>query len=438
MGKLAVLFFVIFLSALGYVAVLNKEPVTFAIAPKTVYEMPKIALVLLSSAVGAAVMLLIFFIRDTKRFIEGRQYQRKQKKDMMVQELYSKSLNAILADNEEEARAALESVLKEEPRHMDALLRLGDIAAGDEDYQKALNYYRRAGEIQPHSLEVLFSLERIMGKTGRTTEALMYLDNILELDPDNLTGLYRKRALLERREKWDDLISLQRTIIKCAHNEKDREREQINLLGYKYEQGRYHLENGELEKAKKAFRTTVRMDMNFVPAYLGLAEAMLREEKTEDAIAFLEKGFVQTSSPIILARIEDLLINLGEPGRLIMLYKNSTVKEPQDQVLRFLMGKLFYRLEMLDDAFDTLMAVDGASAPYPELHQLLGNIYLRRQQCERAVEEFKKVIDIRKPFLLPYCCSSCGYSSLDWSGRCPNCREWNTYEFNLHGICKTQ
>jgi len=161
------------------------------------------------------------------------------------------------------------------------------------------------------------------------------------------------------------------------------------------------------------------MDVNFVPTYLGLAEAMLREGDTEDAIAFLEKGFAQTSSPIILARIEDLLINLGEPGRLIMLYKNSTLKEPQNQVLRFFMGKLFYRLEMLDDAFDTLIAVDGTSGPYPELHQLLGNIYLRRQQCERAVEEFKKVIDIRKPFLLPYCCNSCGYSSLDWSGRCP-------------------
>jgi len=114
MGKLAVLLFVIFLSALGYFAVLNKDPITFAVAPKTLYEMPKIALILLSSAVGAAVMLLIFFIRDTKRFIEGRQYQRKQKKDMMVQELYSKALNAILADDEEEARSALESVLKEE------------------------------------------------------------------------------------------------------------------------------------------------------------------------------------------------------------------------------------------------------------------------------------------------------------------------------------
>ncbi|HWR58340.1 MAG TPA: tetratricopeptide repeat protein [Thermodesulfovibrionales bacterium] len=436
MGKVTLLLFVLFLSALGYFAVLNKEPVTFAVAPKTIYEMPKIALILLSFAVGAAAMLMAFFIRDTKRFIDNRRYQRKQKMDMRIQELYSKALNAILADNEEEAKSTLEIILQEDPRHMDALLRLGDIAAESEVYQKALDYYKRALEIQPRNLEVLFSLEKIMEKTGRLGEASAILDEILDLDPDNLTALYRKRMALEKKEKWDDLISVQRTIIKCEHNEKDREREQTNLLGYKYEQGRYSLESGELEKAKKAFRTILRLDSDFVPAYLGLAETMLREEEPEDAISLLEKGFEQTFSEVILARIEDLLISLGDPGRLIRLYRNSSSRHPQNQVLRFFMGKLLYRLEMLDDAFDTLNTVDSANAPYPELHQLLGNIYLRRHELEKAVEEFKKAVDIRKPFQLPYCCRGCGYSALDWTGRCPECRRWNTYSFNLYGACK--
>src|SRR6266498_2316421 len=187
MGKFLLLLFVLILSALGYIAILNKEPITFAVTPKTVYETPKIALILISSAIGAAVMLIVFFVRDTKRFIDRRQYQRKQKKDMKVQELYSKALNAILADNEDEAKSALEIILQEDPQHMDALLRLGDIAAEDEDYQKALGYYRRAGEIQPQNIEVLFSLERVMEKTGRAAEALVYLGDILESDPDNLT-----------------------------------------------------------------------------------------------------------------------------------------------------------------------------------------------------------------------------------------------------------
>lgn len=436
MGKLAILIFVLFLAMLGYFAILNKEPITITVTPKNIYEIPKIALILLSSAVGALAMLLVFMIRDTRRFIENWQYQRKQKKEAKAQDLYSKALNALLAQKEEEARDALESILVEEPEHLDALLRLGDIAASEENYQKALTYYQKALSLNPQNLEALFSIEKIMETTGRWADALNYVEEVLDIDPDNLTALYRKRAILERDDKWDELVYLQKTILKHEHTERDRQREQMNLLGYKYEYGRHSLESGELEKAKKAFRTLLRIDKNFIPAYLGLAEVILREGESEDAVNFLEKSYEQTSSMIILARLEDLLISLGEPSRLIRLYKDHLSKNPQNYTLRFFLGKLYYRLEMIDDAFETLTYIDAGAAAYPELHQLLGNLHLRRNQCERAVEEFKKAIDMKKAFRLPYCCSTCRYSSQEWSGRCPSCNNWSTYQFNLYGTCK--
>ena len=49
----------------------------------------------------------------------------------------------------------------------------------------------------------------------------------------------------------------QKIILKHEHTEKDWYRgEQMNLLGHKYEYGRYSLRNaGILEKAKKLFKT---------------------------------------------------------------------------------------------------------------------------------------------------------------------------------------
>lgn len=435
MGKFTLLIFVLFLLALGYFAVLNQEPVTISLTSKRLYEMPKIALILVSTAVGAALMLLYFFIRDTKRFIDNRQFQRKQKKDIRVQDLYSKALNAILAHNVDEARSALENIIEEEPQHMDALLRLGDIASDEEDFQKALNFYKKAHEVNPKNIEVIFSLERTMEATNRDSDALAYLESILELDPDNLAALYRKRAIFEKNDKWDDLTYLQKAIIKCQHNEKDRQMEQAMQLGYKYEQGRYSLENSDLDKAEKAFHTVLRLDKNFIPGYLGLAEVTLREGKLEDAVEFLEKGFDQTSSMIILARLEDMVISLGDPARLIGLYRNSISKEPQNQDFRFFLGKLFYRLEMLDDAFDAFTSIDAGVAPFPELNQLLGNIYLRRQQYDKAAEEFRKAIGARHQEKISYRCADCGTLVQEWKGRCPSCKTWNTFEFNLYGSC---
>lgn len=433
MGKFTLFIIVVFLIVLGYFATLNKDSITLSVSPASTYEMPKVALILLASAAGAAVMLVIFFIRDTKRFIHNRQYYRKQKKETKVQELYSKALNAILAGNKEEARVSLEGILKEDPGHLDALLRLGDISAGNEDYHAAMDYYKKANEIQPHNIEVKFSLEKVMNKAGRMAEALMYMDEILEIDPDNLAALYRKRSVLEKKDEWDELIDLQKTIIKCEYNEKNRQREQANLLGYKYEQGRNSLENNNFENAGKAFKAILKLDKNFVPAYLGLTEVMLREGESEEVIGFLEKGFEQTTSMIILARLEDLLISLGDPARLIRIYKSSISRDPQNQGLRFLLCKLYYRLEMLDDALESLTTLDAAGAPYPEVHQLMGNIHIRHQQWNKALEEYRKVIEINKAARLPYVCSGCGYLDMEWTGRCRRCRDWNTYEFNLRG-----
>jgi len=437
MGKLAIFIFVLFLAGLGGFAYVNQEITTLKIPFGDTYETPKIALILFSSVAGALAMLIVFTIRDTKRFIDNLQYQRRQKKEARVQEMYSRALNALLAHNEDEAKEYLKDILTEDPKNLDALLRSGDIASAEEDYQKAMGLYNKAFSSSPQNLEVVFSLENLMEKTGRWADALNYIEKILDIDEDNLNALYKKRAILERDEKWDELVDVQKTILKHEHTEKDRQREQINLLGYKYEYGRYNLERGEIEKAKKAFRTLLRLNGDFIPAYIGLAEVMLREGESEDAVDFLEKSYEQTSSLIILARLEDMLISLEEPSRLIRLYETSIAKKPQNHTLRFLLGKLYYRLEMIDDAFETFAYVDASGMASPELYQIMGDLYLKRNQCDKAMLEFKKAVDMKTAFRLPYWCSVCGHSSQEWSGRCPSCNNWNTYTFNLHGSRKT-
>ena len=104
---------------------------------------------------------------------------------------------------------------------------------------------------------------------------------------------------------------------------------------------------------------------------------------------------------------------------------------PQDMGLRFFLGKLYYRLEMVDEAFNTLIAIDLGDRDYPDLHKLLGNIYLRRGSLGLAAAEFKKALRFKKQVIVPYVCSNCSYSTVHWSGRCPNCGKWNTFGVDL-------
>jgi len=437
MGKLSTLIFVLLLGGLAVFAIYNQEMTVIKIPFGDTYKIHTFALVLLSLVIGALVTLVLVAIRDTKKFIDNWQYQKKQKQDSKVQALYSKALNSILAHNEDSAREALEGILAEEPDHIDALLRLGDVYLSEEEFQKATSYYQKAKIINPRNIETLFAIENVMEKTGRWSEALKYIEDILEIDDDNLSAMYRKRDLMEKQGRWDELVYLQKAILKQQHTEKDKKREHLSLIGYEYEYGRHSLENNQLEKAKKAFKTLQRLDRDFVPAVLGHAEVMLREGDSEEAVNLLEKNYESTASKIVLARLEDLLINLGEPGRLISIYRNGMSRNPNDQITRFFLGKLFYRLEMIDDAFETLSGMDTFGVVYPELHHLMGNIYLRRNQTDKAVNEYRKVVDIKKTLRLPYCCKQCGNSSDEWAGRCSACGYWDTYQLNLEGTCSS-
>jgi tetratricopeptide (TPR) repeat protein len=436
MGKISIFVFLVFLAALGFFAVENRDAVTIKIPFGASYEMPEIALVLLSSTFGALAVLVVFFIRDTKRVVSNIQYQKRQKKEAKIREFYSKALNAILGDKKEEARKALGDILKEDSEHIDALLRLGDISLGDEDYKTALEHYKKARDANPENLHAIFSIETVLEKMQRYDDALKCLDEILDIDSENLTALYRKRAIIEKKGMWDDLISLQKTIIKLEHGENDKKREEYRLLGYKYEYARTSLENGQLEKAEKSFRLILKIDSGFIPAYLGLAETILSKGETEESINFLEKGFEQLNSVILLARLEDLLINMGEPGRLIRFYRNAIARNPQDNGLRFLLGRLYYRLEMVDDAIEILNSIDTSIFSAPELYSLKGELYIKRIQVHKALDEFRKACGVKWPLRIPYCCSNCAFRSEDWAGRCPQCMEWNTSLLDIYGTCK--
>ncbi len=436
MGKITIFIFLVFLAALGLFAIENKDAVTIKIPFGDIYEIPMIAFIVLSVTVGALSVLVIFFIRDTKRVIDNLQYQKKQKKEAKIQKFYSSALNAILGDKEEEAKDALKDILEEDPEHIDAILRLGDISFNNKDYKAALDYYRKAKDIDPKNLQALLSMETVMEKTERHDDALKCLEEILDIDPENLTALYRKRAILEKKDMWDDLLSLQKTIIKLERSENDKKKEEYRLLGYKYEYARSSLESGELEKAEKAFRTMIKMNDGFISAYLGLAEVILSKGETEEAINFLEKTYEQLKSIIILARLEDLLINVGEPGRLIRFYRNAIAKNPEDNKLKFLLGKLYYRLEMVEDAMDLLNSIDTNAFSVPELFSLRGELYIKRNQISKAIDDLKKACGIWHHFRIQYCCSNCKFKSEDWSGRCPQCMEWNTYILDIYGTCK--
>ncbi len=438
MAKFSVFLIVMFLFIVGTLAFFNKETVNLTVWQGTTYEVPVIGLILMSSAAGVFAMFIVFSIRDAHRFLNNWQLNRRQKKGIKIQESYAKGLDAFFACRYEEAEDLLMRVIEEDPSHINSMLRLGDIAFNKEDYFKAKDFYMKAKEIRPRSVEVLLSLEKVFEAQLKWHESLKYLDTILEIDEENPEILMKKRDIFERSRKWEEILEIQYKILKCDLSPEDEQEEQKKLTGYKYELGCQYFENNNTEKAVKILKSIIKMNKDFTSAHIVLAEAYLKDGNTDEAQDVLLKGYETTSSLVLLVRLEDFFISIGEPGTIIELYQKAIQKNQKELKLQFFLAKLYYRLEMIDYAFETISVIDTSALDFPDLHILMGNIYQRRSQFERAVDEYKKALKVDKPLLVPFCCSACSYSSKDWSGRCPECKNWNTFTLNTHEICKTQ
>lgn len=426
MAKLTVFIVIVFLIILSLLAFFNKHSVSLTVWQGVTYELPIVALILISAAIGTFSVFITVAIRDARRYIENWREQRQHKKALRIQELYSKGMNAFFASRYDEAEDFFNKILDEEPNHTNALLRLGDIYFNKDDLSKAREYYAKANEIEPRNIEIIFSLERLFEAQQRWQEALRYLDNILEIDDENPKALYRKREILDRTRRWEELLDVQNMIIKSDIPAEERKIEEEKLNFYKYELGVYHMEHGDTEKAIKILKTIIRVDKDFTPAYIALADAYLKEGNTDEAEDILRKGFAETSSLVTLVRLEDHLMAMGEPDRAIEAYQMAIQQTPHDMRLHFFLAKLYYRLEMIDHALETATSIDTATFDPHELHILLGNIYERRLQYEKATNEFKKALKVDKPLIIPFTCSNCGYRTMEWAGRCPDCRKWNT------------
>jgi lipopolysaccharide biosynthesis regulator YciM len=414
---------------------LNQGIIAVNLLPSKSYEISKSTFFLLSMAFGAGLVFLVYLLRDVRRFLSGLRVQREQKKRLKIQDLYTKGLNSLLAKRNPEAISFFQKVLAIDPNHVDTLLRMGISQLREKNPQEAILLHQKALSLDDDNQEVMFSLATDYEDVKRYDDALGMYQNILSKDSSNLTALIKMRDLYQKLNYWDNLYETQRKLVASPLTASEQEVEHRRLVGFKYELGRSLLEAGDLERGKKIFRGVIKLDKDFIPAYLGLGEIYLDEGKVKDAAELWEKAYKMTSSVLLLYRLEDLYLKQGEPGKAIELYTQAVSWKPQDIMIKFFLGKLFYRLEMIDEAFDILSTVDWGDKEFRDVHKLLGNIYLRRGSLGLAASEFKKALGFKKQIIIPYVCSNCDLRTVDWSGRCPNCGRWNTFGVNLEKNC---
>ena len=424
---LGTVFLVIVASVLyGYFQELNPGSVHVRISPATGYDLSPATVVLVSMATGALLIMLLVGARETRNLIMGWRDARLRRKSEKVDAYYREGTRAFLSKRTAEAIDLFQKSLALDPNHTDSLLWLGNLYRSEKNYPEAIRLHRKARTNEEHNVEVLLALAIDLEEGKRYEEALQTLHAILRLDPGNLATSLRLRDLYARLDKWQEALDVQHRLQKANLSEVDRRTESAILVGLTYEVGAQLLERGHPEKARRYFRGAIKRDKQFLPGYIGLGETLIREGKIKAAGEILEKAYLKTGNIIILHRLEELYLDQGEPAEIIRTYQEAIQRDPRNPALKFYLGKLYYRLEMVDEAYDLLSTLEGPQEHMADYHKIMANLYLRKQHMDYAIEELKRALRFKKRVVVPYVCTRCRQESEEWGGRCPQCGWWNS------------
>ncbi len=421
-------FFLVLIAVIGYFSQLNPDRVIFFLSPEQSISISLTALILFSISIGGLLAMIVVGVRQTKALYLNWTYRRRQKKDASLEKFYQEGTNAFLGKRYKEATALFQKVLDINPNHVNTLIRLGKMHRLEKNLYEAIRLYRKARVCDEKNMEVLFGLAQNLDDAHQSDEAIGILKEIIAMDNANLTAMTRLREIHVRLSRWENAHSSEEKILKLTLSDEVRQAEQANFLGIKFENGMASLKKNEIESARKYFKSAIKMNKDFLPGYIGLGEAYIKAERMESAGTLFEKGYDITKNIILLHRLEALCLEMGQPDRILHAYQKAVSKDPRHIALKFYLGKLYYRLEMIDEAFDLLSGIEVHVEYFPDLHKILGDLYLRKGDYFLAAETFRKGLRLKTDVIAPYYCPLCDYNTPTWSGRCTRCHQWNCYE----------
>ncbi|MDH3628301.1 MAG: tetratricopeptide repeat protein [Acidobacteriota bacterium] len=389
---------------------------------------PVLAVIAIAFAIGVVGTFVVGMSREIGRMIESSRLRKAGRKTDEIEEEYSKALVAVLEGREDEALGHFRAVLERDSRHFNTLIKLGDVLRAQGKYEDAIEFHRKAHLIKEDNTRPLYALVDDFEAKGDIHRARVELGKIIGVNKNTVAAWRKLRALHVKEDGWAQALEAHERVVKLAPGD---EQDRRFGIGLQYELAAEQVRGGKSREAIARLRRLVKDHDNFIPAHAKLGEALMESGQESDGIKAWYAGFEATGSPIFITRLEEHYLQREQPLAAIESLKRCIVKASKDTLPRFYLGKLYFRLEMLDDALSTLEGLQGLSSYAPTLHFLLGRIHERRQNHERAVTEYRKVIKDLDLVQLEYACGFCASSHVEWSERCHNCGEWNGIEVNF-------
>lgn len=228
----------------------------------------------------------------------------------------------------------------------------GDTRYQNGDIDGAIEEFKTALLLDPSDVNVHNSLGVCYGILSDYDNALKEFQEAVRLDPNEVMALYNLGLINMLTENTEKALQY---FLEAGEKEDD-------IFEITLQTGNVYLKMGKPEKAKKFLEKAVTLNSESGPAFRCLGECYSAMNMTDDAIS---------------------------------AYKKATRQNPNDAESLSTLGYLFDLLGENPEITTILCQQSIEIAPENGLFRhRLGNLYLKRNQLEDALEQFKKAHDL--------------------------------------------
>ena len=252
---------------------------------------------------------------------------------------------------------------------------------------QAIEFYKKAYELDPGSAVIRERLAEIYFKSQRIRDAVIEAQEIIKRDPDNLPA----RRLLARiyvrtlgdfsaaagqRETVTRAIEQYREILRIEPGDTDAALWLARL---------YRLQN-EHDKAGEVLRGVLEREPENEATIEQLTQLLLDMGKSSEAIALLERIVKRSPTAGLLDLLGDAYTQMRDPARAEQAYRKAVELEPAEVSHRRGLAQALMAEEKYPAALEQYNKLTELEPDDPENYLRLAQIYRQLRQLDRAEE----------------------------------------------------
>jgi len=328
-----------------------------------------------------------------------------------------------------EAKGILETILEQRKEHIPARILLGEILIKTGSPDEAVKLFQALCDEVPDQVEGRYQLAEALMAVRNPEAAVAVLKKLTADHPKKALRAWRRlRAMHMEGHRWEEAAEAHKKLLAHFAAELTQgEKAQGSALAYQL--GMAKVDADQFKDAAQIFQQVIKDEPDFVPAYLSLGRCMILQDQEAQGLEILIEGFRKTGEGTFLQELEDYFIQLGRPEDGLALMRRLAATSKHATTAKFFLGKMLYRLEILDEALDLFQEVRSQVVYSPILFFFMAKIHSRRARLDAALNEYRQLLRNLGILKLRYECAVCNQRSQDFADRCENCGSWNSNHF---------